>query len=92
MLMIGQNRQYQAKSTPLVRPDDDERRSRLRSEAIQTVGRATGCCYPEGSLDAVLDWMSDNAESIWREAERPGFGGSGDLRTMVEALRVYATG
>jgi len=46
----------------------------------------------EGSLDAVLDWMSDTAESIWREAERPGFGGSGGLRTRVEALRVYATG
>lgn len=90
--MIGQNRQYQAEPSPPTGPDGDERRSRLRSEAIQTVGSATGCCYPEGSLDAVLDWMNDNAESIWREAERPGFGGSSDLRAMVEALRVYATG
>lgn len=89
--MIGHDRQYQAEPAPSVRPDGDDRRLRLRSEAIQTVGRATGCCYPEGSLDAVLDWMSDNADSIWREAERPGFGGSNDLRAMVEALRAYTT-
>ena len=86
--MIGQKPQYQPEQPPLDPLDVEAQRFRLRGQAIDTVGRATGCCYPEGSLDAVLDWMSDNAESIWRHADRPAFGGSSDLRAMVEALRV----
>lgn len=90
--MIGHKSLYQPQAPPLDRFDVDRQRELLRSAAIQTVGRVTGCCYPEGSLDAVLDWMSDNAEHIWRQADRPAFGGSGDLRVMLEALRVYASG
>lgn len=85
--MIGHRPLYQPLAPPLDRFDGDRQRELLRSAAIQTVGRVTGCCYPEGSLDAVLDWMSDNAELIWRRADRPAFGGFGDLRVMLEALR-----
>lgn len=90
--MIGHRPLYQPQAPLLDRFEGGQQRELLRSAAIQTVGRVTGCCYPEGSLDALLDWMSDNAELIWRQADRPTFGGSGDLRVMLEALRVSSSG
>ena len=86
--MIGHKSLYQPEPPPIDPSRADGGGLHLRDEAIGTLSRATGCCYPEGSFDAVLDWMSENADSIWRQANRPAFGGSGDLRAMVEALRV----